>query len=221
MKRTAFLIASISSLLVTEPGRAQLIISGGSAAVVPGGVGTVDFLVESSGSDNLASFNLKLLIETTSGGSLLRFTEAQPDFSLDPNYVFVMNSTLGPNFWGPPFQTNTINDTITGFDLNSAANGPGYSTITSSTSFLLARVRFQTAAGASLGDSFTISLVNDPGQTFFLDDQFNDVNYSVSGPATISVVPEPSPWAMAGLVVLAGACRVWRSERHLRGSSGL
>ncbi len=217
MNRSIQAFAFILLGLTATRARADLNIALDNVTVAPGGTGTMDITVTSNSSDTLSAFNLELLIAPSNGAtSLLQFTSNQPDFTGNPNYVFVGESALGPAFWStPPTTTNYLYDTISGGD---SANGvPSYVTITGTS--LLATVQFQAAPGATLGDQFQISLVKDPNFTYFDDQNGTALNYSVGstgGTVTItSVVPEPSSLtvvALSGLSGLLWCC--WRGRKQ-------
>ena len=204
-------LASFVLLSASAPARADLIITGGTATVTAGGTGSVDFTISSTtGSDALSSFNVQLQISTLTGGSLLQFTTAQPDPFNRSNYVFSGNSgfaAAGLPFWGPPTTSNTPNDTISGGDLTN--NGTSV-TISQSPGSLLMAVQFQAAAGAAVGDSFSISLLPSSGQgnsqTFFNNGNAPPLNYtSTAAVVTLSApasTPEPSTFALTGLASL-------------------
>jgi hypothetical protein len=201
------LLAAISGLFLLAPARADFIITGGSATVAPGGTGTVDFTITSTNpaGDALGSLNLELLISRTSGTSFLQFSTVQPDPYDDPTYVFSGSSfgeDFGVPFWGFPFSTVTGNDTITGGD--SYDPSAGGTMITPSWSYLVARVQFRTDPHASAGDTFSIALVSDPLQTYFLAPDPLTYSYT-SSDATIRIassenpLPEPASVALAAI----------------------
>jgi hypothetical protein len=194
--RSLHCFALAVSLLLPAAARADFIITGSDAVVGPGGTGTVDFTITSTNPtvDNLAAFNLELLITPTAGTSFLQFTTSQPDFSTVSSYVFVGNSGVGAAFWGAPFSTNTANDTIAGGDFTLDGSG-----VPIGQSYLLARVQFQADPHASNGDTFTIGLVADPNQTYFLDAGGNSIAYT-SSDATVEAQAAPAPSSL----VLAG-----------------
>lgn len=205
IKPRKLLLGCLLCLALATPAQADLIITGENATVTPGGVGTVDFMISSTNSDTIDSFNLQLQITTTSGNSVLQFTPSasQPDFSINSNYVF-LGTSGGPPLWSNPTETATTNDTIAGGDFSS-------SDITITSSYLLAQVQFQADAGASLGDTFAISLVTSAAFT-----NFNDGNTSIaytSSAATVTVTPEPATLALAGVAGLTGAIYSWNRRR--------
>ncbi len=194
--------ASVLYLTMTSSAYADLVITGGSASVASNSVGTVDFYVSSNNpsGDNLAIINnLQLQITTTTGSSTLQFTSSQPDFLSNSNYVFTGNSfdqDLGVTFFNTPTSVNTSNDTISGGDSNDGNTGPGYTTITPGSNFLLATVQFQAALGATPGDSFSIALTSNSN---FLDNNSSTVGYTSTAASVIIAagVPEPSSVILA------------------------
>jgi len=210
----SFLLAVSLVLGVTNTARADfnLEITGGSTTVTAGGTATVDFMITSNSPTglNLAGFNLELQITTVTGTSNLQFTTNQPNPFSRSGYVFSgasLDQSIGSPFWGSPGPPN-LNKTISGGDYN--VSNLGYTTISSSSNYLLASVQVQADPNASVGDSFNISLVADPSQTYFQDPNFNNISYT-STAGTVTVVPalslpEPSQLVMlaiGGLTVLA------------------
>ena len=217
----------ISWIATAPTARADLIITGGSATVAPNGTGTVDFYVTSnSGSgDNLASIdNIALQIATASGTSFLQFSSSQPTFVTNSNYVFAGNSFIADNsltFFGPPSTSGsgTPNDSISGGDFNDGNTGPGYTTVTSSTSFLLATVQFQTALGASPGDSFSISLVSG---TSFSDNNGSSIGFtSTSASVTVESAGVPEPASLIVACISGVCCCVYARGRTKRTKEGV
>jgi hypothetical protein len=220
------LLASVISLAVAAPSWASplspLVITGGNATVAAGGVGSVDFMISSSGttSYNLATFGLQVQVTPVAPtSSFLQFSSSQPDPFTDSRYVFTHNSfdqDFGLPFWGSPSSTVTFHDTVAGGD---GTDTTPYVKVTPTSNFLLATVQFEAPAGASAGDSFTISLVSDPNQTYFNDDQGHSIVYT-STPATVTVAPaqvaaapEPSSLVLAGVSGLAGLLSCRRGRR--------
>lgn len=228
MKRSYFSIgvlamATLVWLTISAGARADLVITGGTGtAAANGGIGTVDFTISSTtGTDTLSSFNVQLQITPLSGGSFLQFTTVQPDPYSRSNYVFSGNSFGAANgipFWGPPTTTTTPNDTISGGD---STNNGGFVTISQAPGSLLMSVQFQSAAGSSVGDSFSIALApssgSGTGQTFFDDQNSNPVNYTSSAAVVTltapSSTPEPSSFALTGLASLGFVFYRRRSRR--------
>ena len=159
----------------------------------------MDIGVTSTTGDTLSSLNLELLITPVAGAtSLLPFTSSSPDPYSNPNYVFSgvsFSSDFGLPFWGPTTGTHYPNDTITGGDSDDGT-GAGYVTIGRSLGALntfVAAVQFQAPGGATPGDQFQVSLVNDAGLTYFDDQNGNPLAIAkVSGGLVTVAVPEPS-----------------------------
>jgi hypothetical protein len=105
-------------------------------------------------------------------------------------------------FWSGP--SGNPFTTILAGDFSDSSTG--YVSIAAAGSYL-GSVEFQAAPGASLRDSFQISLVNDPNFTYFDDQNGNPLNYSLNG-GTVTVgdtaVPEPSSLALAALPAICG-----------------
>jgi hypothetical protein len=225
-------LASLAILCVAlgAPARADLIITGGSATVAPGGTATVDFTVSATAGSSyqLGSFQIELQITTSSGTSFLQFSSSQVDPYSDSVYVFSgasFGQDYGVPFWGNPFDSNrsngTHNDTIVGGDSNDGISG--YTLIDVSSHYLLGSVTFQADPHASNGDSYTIAVVNDPGQTYFLAPD-PDVFAYTSTPGTVTihssqnpgVVPEPASAVLVGLGSVTCLLYSWRIRRRRR-----
>jgi PEP-CTERM motif len=216
-------LAMILPGLVATQARADLSVTLESVILASGGTGTMDISVTSNGGDTLSSFGLELQIAPTPGTtSVLQFTTTQTDPYGNSNYVFSgesSNSDLGIPFWSNPTLTPPYNAlTITGGDMDDLTQG--YVSIGASPdgpNTYLATVQFQAAPGATVGDGFLVSLVNDPNFTYF-DDQYGNpylsTNVSVSGGmVTIAAaVPEPSSLMMT-LAGLGGLLWYWRGRR--------
>jgi hypothetical protein len=207
---------------------ADMVINlGNDLTLAPGGIGSIDISISYTGSlasmDNtLADFGLELQITPVgSPTSILQFVTS-PDPYSNPNYVFAgqsFGSDNGIPFWSAPFtSTNpnaTPNDSILGGDSDDKA--PGYVTIpptSGGTNSLLATVDFQAAPGATPGDSFQISLVNN-SNTYF-DGQTPGLPYTVTpggGMVTISSIPEPSTLVL-GVIASLGGLLVYRRNRR-------
>ncbi len=162
--------------------------------------------------------------------SLLQFSSGpdQPTPYGSSNYVFSGQSFGSDNaipFWSNPSSppTNYPNDTITGGDLDDS--NKGYVFIPKGRTEYLATVQFFIPQGTQ-GNQFQISLVNDPGESYFDDRGGNPLQYSSGGGlVTISSVPEPYALVMAAISSLSGllwyCCRrmLGRSPNSLRGAS--
>ena len=177
--------------------RADLILAASDATVAPGGLGTIDFTVTSTGNDGLSSFGLELNI-ATSGPSLgLQFTPAQPDPFGDALYVFhgeSSGSDLAIPFWSAPYQTHAPNDTILGGDQDDGS-GLGYVAIPGTAGAprtYLGSVQFRVPAGAIPGDQFQVSVVTGPN-TYFDGPDGEPLGYSGPGAGAWSRSPSPRP----------------------------
>ena len=195
--------------------RASLVITLGDATVASGGTATIGIGITSNSADTLSGFNFELLI--TPVGSppptgLLSFADSQPNTVGNPNYVFFGQSGIGSNVF-PPSTTNYADDTITGGDFAGAAAvviPPGAGGPFS----FLADVQFQPVFGMN-GDTFQVSLVIDPNQTFFDDANGNALGFSSNvGQVMIATVPEPSSLTLAALSSLGGLVYFWRRRRQ-------
>jgi hypothetical protein len=215
------LLAPVICLVMANRAGADFIITGGTATVAPGDTGTVDFRITSSNptGDRLASFNLELQASVKTGTSFLQFTTNQPAVYDRSGYVFSGDSgdkAAGLSFWGPPTQTVTSNDTISGGDFTNSGSAI---TISPSSNFFLATVRFQAGSHATPGDSFAISLVPRSGSgtlsTYFQDSGGTNIPYT-SADATVTVataVPGPSSLVLAGVGSLTCLLYRWKGRR--------
>jgi hypothetical protein len=178
------------------------------------GTGTLGFTITSNDNTTLSAFGLGLMISPTSSG-FPYFPTTQPTPYDDPNYVFAGESAMSPlPFWFTYPAGDEFPTTVNGGDID--ASSLGYVTIT--TQYDLATVMFQvTPAGAP--EQVQITLVSDPGFTYFDDLNNNPLNYTASmvgGVVNINVsaVPEPSSLALAGISSLAGLLVYGRSRRR-------
>jgi hypothetical protein len=207
-----FAAAMILLGVTTTCARADFVFD---VTIPPSLTGTLDFTITSNDSSTLSAFGLDLMISPTpSSTSLASFTPDQTDPYTSPGYVFAgqsLGADLGIPFWSPPFQTTTPNDSITGGDSADPTVGSGFVTLSSTASYL-ATVQFQVPTGSTPGQVFQITLVSNPGLTFFDDMNGNPLNYtaSISGGAvninvnTASAVPEPASSTM--LAISSGLC---------------
>ncbi len=220
-----FLLVSLSMLLLgvlVGPVRADLVISGSSVQLNSGQTGTMDFNIRSTtGTDQLQSFNVELLITRVGGTtSLLQFTDTQPDPYGNGNYVFAGDSFGGINgvpFWGAPSATGTNypKDTISGGDMTNSGTAVTVPTASFGPGTYLTTVQFQAPLNASPGDTFSISLVTDPMQTFFKDAGGGTINYT-SSPGTVLILgatPEPSSLVLGATAGVGGLFIFWRKRR--------
>jgi len=212
----AFVFAIILLGLTASGARAELAISVGSSTVAPDGIGTVDITITPNHGHTLSDFGLELQITPVGATSFLQFTSSQPDPYGNSNYVFYNQSLkqlLDLPFWSVPSSPPSPLVSITGGDSSSL----GYVFIPKGSTEYLATVQFEAAPGATVGDKFTISLVNDPGQTYF-DNKNGQPLYYTSTPGTVmvvSAVPEPSSSTVVLLSGLSGLLWCyWRGRRH-------
>ena len=208
--------------------RADLTVTLTDATVAPGGTGTVDINVTSTnGTDTLSAFNLELLITGVgTPAANLHFSSGidQPVPYGNPDYVFAgesSNNDLSLPLWSDPTNPPTYN-VITGGDSDDG-NGstPGYVTIPSTPGAprtYLATVQFSLPPGAGTpGDQYNISLVNDPGQTYFDDPCNNPLQYTANeATVTIASVPEPSTLPVVILCIFGGMLYSYRNFRSPR-----
>jgi hypothetical protein len=227
----AMLAVTGTWLVMAAPARADFIISGGTAAVTPGGTGTVNFLISfqpsqaSNGNDNnLSSFGLVLQIDVQNGNAIsdLTFTLTQPDFTTQPNYVFPGgNSAFGPAYWNPPDNTtDPTHPTIAGGDFTN--DGSNVTIPSSPPPLLLATVQFSLNPGTPTNSSYTIPIVLGIG-TYFNDNTGNNgesIPFS-STPALVTVLssqplaaPTPSSLVLAAFGSLGGLLCFWRKRKQ-------
>jgi len=195
---------------VVPEGQAALMFSYSGGTVQAGGTGTLDVLVSSDVAlgppDNLATFSAHFVISPVSGSGL-QFSDPQSDEQLaDISYIFYGDS-LASLFNIPvgsllsPVEYIGGDGTVspTGVDLDS-----------SSGNFLLFRLNLD-AALASVGSTFTVSLIND-GFTSFLDSATDEItlNSSSFNGFTVTAVPEPSTGSM---LLLAAIGTAWYRRR--------
>jgi hypothetical protein len=209
--------ASVTVLLglTASHASAGFVVNLSNVNVGPGGTGTMDIIVTSTTAYTLSSFGLELQIAPIgTPTSVLQFNPSmmQPTAPFGSgNYVFQDNSfdqDFSTPFWSVPDSNPML--TAVGGDMNDS--GSGYVSIGASLPMFLAAVQFAVPAGATLGDQFQISLVNDPSFTYFDDLNGNLLvgGYSMTGGVVTvapSVVPEPSSLVitLSGLGGLLGA----------------
>ncbi len=204
----------------------MVIALGNDLNVAPGGIGFIDIAISytpgTSTDNTLADFALELHVAPVSATSQLQFVQG-PDPYTNSNYVFYGQSFKQDNgplqFWNLPSSNPASNDTLTGGDAADPSVGPGYVTIppTGAGTLLLGTVEFQAAPGATPGDSFQISLVNDPLQTYFDGNTDSGIPYTYNsltgGMVTIGAVPEPSSLVLAAIACVGGLLGYRRSRR--------
>jgi hypothetical protein len=172
----------------------------------------------SGASNSLALAGYQFLITPNSPTtSQLAFLNPQSDSALtNPDYVFAGNSSdqkLGVAM-GNVTSTNYTDDTFTGGD----QTADGSNVLVSASKLLLTLdLTTKTAVPPMIGDSFTLTLVNDSRFTFFHDSSGTSIPFT-STPGTITIisgsVPEPSSLAIAisGVLMLAFAGRWFRAR---------
>ncbi len=197
--------------------RAAIIVSYQGSTIAAGGTGFVDVMVSSDalpGSpDLLDSFSGHFQIAPV-GGALpagLQFAGTQNDLQLgQANYVFFGNSLTPPPLGVVSTAVNT-NDTYIGGD--ATLNGLGVLLDNTSPAALLYRFEMS-ALTASIGDQYTLTLIND-GSTSFLDTGFSPLNMAGSSfnAFTITAVPEP---ATGGILVCGAIAGLWMKRRRTK-----
>lgn len=181
--------------------------------------GTVDVFIRSTtGNDVLDSFGIAFQIAADGlapNPRQLLFQSPQLDLQLqDPMYVFYGRSgTTGP--------LATVTGTTVPFDtyVGGDATADGLGVIVGTTDRLLARLNLTPSEVGSLvpigGDTFVLSLL--PGSSFFLDPDFQPVDFS-GAPGTITIqssnlIPEPTTATLAAAALaFAVLGRVRRSS---------
>jgi hypothetical protein len=223
----AFVYTSTLLGLAASQASAGLTIDLGDVNLAPGGTGTMNITISSSSLVTLSSFGLELAITPIgTPTSVLQFgaSASQPNPYLSTNYVFYgqsFNQQFATPFWSVPGMNPML--TAIGGDTQYSMGNFGYVSI-GTTPELLATVQFNSPAGASLGDQFQISLVNDPNFTYFDDLNGNPLNggaYSMSGGVVTiapSAVPEPSSvvitlTGLGGLLGVRYARRIRKTSR--------
>ncbi|MEM6365527.1 MAG: PEP-CTERM sorting domain-containing protein [Planctomycetota bacterium] len=200
-----------------------LLIRFESTPIVEGRSGLVDVFVSGDSSDLItdASFEFRI---TPLGGTprQLSFADPQSDSQLsDPDYLFQAASFrrdgdpllgVAPSAVGSVSSVDRLNDTYIGLDSDPTLAG----VVIGTDELLLARLDLTSGPGLLApiaGDQFQLELVASPN-TFFFDPSnpnlFADWN-STPTTLTVTAIPEPSSFAMTGLVVLIAGIR-----RHSR-----
>jgi PEP-CTERM motif len=216
----AFAFATMLLGLPASHASAGFVVNLSNVNVGPGGTGTMNITVTSTTAYTLSSFGLELQIAPIgTPTSVLQFdpSMAQPTAPFgNGNYVFHGNSfdqDFSTPFWSVPNSNPML--TAVGGDMDDS--GSGYVSIGASTTAFLAAVQFAAPAGATLGDQFQISLVNNPNFTYFDDLNGNPLagGYSMTGGVVTvasSVVPEPSSLVIT-LSGLGGLLGAWCGRR--------
>jgi hypothetical protein len=184
-----------------------------------------DVYIESSIDQNLllASYKLSITPQIGNTASLFFRNTYNP---LDPanvdNQSISEQSSSNYLFFGNTADTNfSANRQPNPLELigsDSEATGITGVTMLANQKYLLTRVEVFTENPGT--GTFTINLVNDPTQTFFLDSNFDEVgidNSSFSGSNfSISSVPEPSSILFGLGGVFAIGFQRWRAARRIR-----
>ncbi len=218
--------AAIIFLGLTATGvRADLTITLSDVALTAGTTGTMDITVTSNHGYTLSDFNLELVITPASSGLYFSPGADQPTAPFSSSnttpfpYVFAGGSSAADiplAFWSDPSSTFPYDgSTITGGD--SSDSSRGYVFVRGGTTKYLAAVQVYAPLKA-LG-TFQISLVPDPGYTYFQDKNGNALNYC-STPGTVTVaaaVPEPSSMTVVALSGFSGLLWCyWRGRKRGR-----
>jgi hypothetical protein len=213
--RSATSILFVLLVLGSRPTQAGLVVDIGSTTIT-GPTGSVNVTISSNqpSGDSLQNFNFEFLI-TPAGAtaSQLAFLSPQNDSEFsNPAYVFATDSFKidynnanpgAPLTMGNLYSTNYTNDTFIGGDFTNSGNNV---TVTESGA-LLVTLDFTrlTEVPPSVGDTFFVSLVNDPNFTYFQDANGDSISYqSNSGTITIGGAAVPEPPSLALLLVALG-----------------
>ena len=137
---------------------------------------------------------------------------------MPPFFGQSLNADLSLPLWSVPSPLPNPFVAITGGDLNDGS-GLGFVTVGATAGgpdTFLASVEFQAARGATLGDTFRVSLVSN-SNTFFDDKNGAPLGYTVNpvgGVVSIASIPEPTSLAMATISSLGGL--LWYCGRRRR-----
>jgi len=217
---------------------AAIIVSVGSATIAAGGTGYVDVRISSNNNDVLSLVGYQFQITGSNLNGDLTF---RPDWNSgepinpanqsnseqnQPDYVLGTDTDPGPGYFTATLLSPTSliggDSTFSGADTSPLTPGD----------FLLARLELMHTtpnAALAVGSTFQVSLVNDPFFTGFYNNAglaaFPDpipLSLASFSPGNITVtsaaVPEPSSFAILGLVAAGGIFRSrWKNRKH-RGS---
>jgi hypothetical protein len=227
----AVALAMILFGLMATRAHAGLVVSLSDVNMAAGNIGTMDISVTSTGATTLSSFGLGLVITPVGTPSSIPFFLPSADqpiaFYDSTNYVFYQQSfNADPVFGGPipfwaslsaspPPNSYPAGETTGGDEADS--RGPGYVTLGSGNTYLLAQVQLSVPVGAIPGDQFQISLLSNTGITYFIDQNKDSLAIqSVSGGLVTVVsaaVPEPSSLTLLAIAGLGGLLLFCRSHR--------
>lgn len=219
-----FAVAALTVALVLSGAelRGDLIIEVQDASVTPGGQSFVDVTIRSdSGIVNLNDFSISVGITGSITNGELLFSAGQmsdTDMSGLSDYVFSTSRLSGgdTSFYSTTV-TNSPPPTIVAADATIPPFGsPNQGVSIGTTSLLLARLNvthsFFSTAADTLGDTYTLT-VNDPsGDTYFADKDGNAVAFRIGRAGLLTVTPEPSVAILGGVAGCVTA--VWLRRRH-------
>lgn len=198
--------------------RGDLIIEVQDASVNPGGEGFVDVTIRTdSGAMNLDDFSIELGITGATTHGVLQYSLTQlsdVEMAAVADYVF-STSNLPGGF--SSFYNVVTPDAVTGVAADfMISSGTGVTITTASA--LLARFKvthtFSGTAAESLGDTYTLTVTNPSGNTYFNDNNGNPLAFTVGRAGLLTVTPEPS-LALTGSV--AGCLMAfWLRRRQLK-----
>jgi len=218
MNRTApFLFACL--LLSAPSAEAEIIVNIAKLDIQAGSsTGTLDVMISSDGAPvQLGSFGFEFLITRANGTPTeLDFTASQPQPFGDSRYVFYQQSLFDPGPLGNVTTTSTNDDTYTGGDQTTNANG--YVTVTGPVLLTQLQFTLDTSLRPVVGDVFNVSLIPGAGAagqttspTYFQDPSGDYLVYS-SNIAPVTIVPEPSS-LISWTVGLLSAASIFRRLR--------
>ena len=225
LSRCIPLLAIIAILVAKDSTRADMIITIDPKTFQAETRDYFDVYIESSIDQNLLLASYKLEITPQIGNTASLFFRSSYD-ALDPanfdnqsiseqsasNYVFFGN-TAESNF-----SANRQPNPLEFIGSDSEASGVTGISMLANQKYLLTRVEVFTENPGT--GTFTINLVNDPTQTFFLDTSFVDVGIDSSSYAgstfTIASIPEPSSMLLGLGGAFAFAVQRWRVVQRTR-----
>ena len=224
-----FAVAALTVALVLSGAelRGDLIIEVQDASVTPGGQSFVDVTIRSdSGIVNLNDFSISVGITGSITNGELLFSAGQmsdTDMSGLSDYVFSTSRLSGgdTSFYSTTV-TNSPPPTIVAADATIPPFGsPNQGVSIGTTSLLLARLNvthsFFSTAADTLGDTYTLT-VNDPsGDTYFADKDGNAVAFTVGRAGLLTVTPEPSVASLGGVAACVTAFWLRRRRATLHG----